>query len=55
LTELWRIVEPHLCGMFMHHVRVLDPEASHDSLDLFCGETAILRRLPMNGEAIGGI
>lgn len=55
--ELRRVVEPYLSGMAMHHVLVLSPprsidrETSHDSLDLFCGETGVLRRLPVNEEA----
>jgi hypothetical protein len=52
--ELRLVVEPYLSGMAMHHVRVLSPprsKLSHESLDLFCGETAVLRRLPVNREA----
>jgi hypothetical protein len=53
--ELRRVVEPHLSGMSMHHVLVLAPAGglvrARDTVDLFCGETAVLRRLPVNGEA----
>jgi hypothetical protein len=53
--ELRLVVEPYLSGMAMHHVRVLAPAGGlvrvRDTVDLFCGETAVLRRLPVNREA----
>jgi hypothetical protein len=51
LSELRRIVEPYLHGATMQYVQVLDPETSRDSLDMFVGESAILKRLPVNAEA----
>jgi hypothetical protein len=56
-AELRLVVEPHLSGMAMHHVQVLAPAGEwerareRDTVDLFYGETAVLRRLPVNEEA----